>query len=383
MFFSSGVFVGSAVQAKFLSATQITDDEELKELFEPFFQAWSIVHDQFLNQPVDNVKMMQGAIRGLMDSLDDPYTAYMDPEEYRTQNTPLQGEYTGIGAWVDTTGEYLVILSPMPDSPSEKVGIEPGDKVVEVDGEDVTGFDPVIVLEKILGPAGTSVNITIEREGEPEFLHFEVERAVIPIPSVESELLEEELGYIRLYTFGAISAEEFQQALSELINQGAAGIILDLRNNTGGFVDTAIEIISEFIPEGIVMIEEWADGTTDEYKATGDPMQPEIPLVVLVNNGSASASEIVAGALQDYDRAELVGTQTFGKGLIQNWIPLIGENGAVRVTTARWLTPDGRQIQDNGLTPDFIAEITESDIENEFDTQLERAKEVLSQMIAK
>lgn len=371
------------MQAKFLSATQITDDEELKELFEPFFQAWSIVHDQFLNQPVDNVKMMQGAIRGLMDSLDDPYTAYMDPEEYRTQNTPLQGEYTGIGAWVDTTGEYLVILSPMPDSPSEKVGIEPGDKVVEVDGEDVTGFDPVIVLEKILGPAGTSVNITIEREGEPEFLHFEVERAVIPIPSVESELLEEELGYIRLYTFGAISAEEFQQALSELINQGAAGIILDLRNNTGGFVDTAIEIISEFIPEGIVMIEEWADGTTDEYKATGDPMQPEIPLVVLVNNGSASASEIVAGALQDYDRAELVGTQTFGKGLIQNWIPLIGENGAVRVTTARWLTPDGRQIQDNGLTPDFIAEITESDIENEFDTQLERAKEVLSQMIAK
>ena len=383
MFFSSGVFVGSAVQAKFLSATQITDDKDLNELFEPFFQAWSIVHDQFLNQPVDDVKMMQGAIRGLMDSLDDPYTAYMDPEEYRTQNTPLQGEYTGIGAWVDTTGEYLVILSPMPDSPSEKVGIEPGDKVVEVDGEDVTGFDPVIVLEKILGPAGTSVNITIEREGEPEFLHFEVERAVIPIPSVESELLEEELGYIRLYTFGAISAEEFQQALSELINQGAAGIILDLRNNTGGFVDTAIEIISEFIPEGIVMIEEWADGTTDEYKATGDPMQPEIPLVVLVNNGSASASEIVAGALQDYDRAELVGTQTFGKGLIQNWIPLIGENGAVRVTTARWLTPDGRQIQDNGLTPDFIAEITESDIENEFDTQLERAKEVLSQMIAK
>lgn len=376
--FSAGFFVGSSTMG--FSANRIfsRSENELNELFDPYVQAWEIVHDQYLNQPVDDTGLMRGSIRGMMNSLEDPYSAYMDPQEYEILNTPLQGEYTGIGAWVDTSGDYLIIISPMPDSPAEEAGLQPEDKVVGIDGEDVTGLNPELVLDKIIGPAGTIVHLTIERETEEELLNFEIERAVIPIPSVESELLENGIGYIRLYTFGANSGEEVKNALSSMNSEGITGLILDLRNNTGGFVDSAVDIVSLFVPEGTVLIEEWPDGTTKEYKVNGNALDTELPIVLLVNNGSASASEITAGALQDHDRASLVGTQTFGKGLIQNWIPLINNNGAIRITIARWLTPEGRQIQEDGLEPDFVVELSEQDLENGIDTQLEKAKEILS-----
>ena len=373
------VFIAGAFTGYYFQLNP-TGNPGFNELFKPFFQAWDIVHDQYLEQPVDDTLLMQGAIKGMMDSLGDPYTGYMDPEEYRLQNTPLQGEYTGIGAYVDTSGDALIFISPMPDSPAEAAGIQSGDTVIMIDGEDMRGVEPDLVLKKILGPAGTTVVITVEREGEAEPLEFTIERAVIAIPTVDQTMLEDQVGYIRLYSFSSNSADEFNSALTALLDEDAQSLIVDLRGNSGGYVDTAVDIISNFINnEDTVLIEEWGDGSRNEYTARGNPSAPDIPMVILVDAGSASASEIMAGALQDYGRAELIGTTTYGKGLIQNWIPLLDDNGAVRVTIARWLTPHEQQIQGDGLTPDITIEFTDEDIQAGNDVQLNAALEYLQQ----
>ena len=373
------IFISGGLTGYFLTTHLVpSESAEFQELFQPFYQVWNIVHNQYLEQPVDDIALMQGAITGMVDSLGDPYTAYMDPEEYAEQNAPLQGEYTGIGAWVDASGEALVFISPMPDSPAEAAGIQPGDTVVMIDGENVAGMKPELVLKKVLGPAGTTVLITIQREGVDELIVLEIERAVIAIPTVEYEILENQTGYIHLYSFSTNSASEFNNALTTLLDEGASSMIVDLRSNTGGFVDTAVEITSTFISSGTILIEEWGDGSRNEYLANEDPIAADIPLVVLVDGGSASASEIMAGALQDTERAKLIGTTTFGKGLIQNWIPLADDNGAIRVTIARWLTPKEQQIQGNGLTPDIIVEFTEDDILAGNDVQLQAALDYLA-----
>ncbi len=376
--FVIGFFFGQSTQINASTLLLFNENSKTDDLFSPYLEAWEIVHDQYLEQPVNDIDLMHGSIQGMMESLGDPYSTYLDPEQFREQNAPLEGEYTGIGAWVDTSGEFLVIVSPMPNSPAEDIGLKPGDVVKKIDNQDVTNLDPSLVLRKILGPADTQVLITITREGEPDLLEFEITRAVIPIPSVESELINEHIGYIRLYTFGVNSYDDFSLAVTQLLGQGADNLILDLRNNTGGYVDSAIDITSIFLEEKVVLIEEWGDGTTKDYLTSKDPITLDTPLYILVNKGTASASEITAGALQDYNRAILIGTTTFGKGLIQNWIPLKGDNGAIRISIAHWLTPYGRQIQDLGLTPNIEIEFTETDYYNGIDTQLEKAIEVIT-----
>lgn len=371
------IFIAGAFSGYYFQLNP-TGTPEFNKLFRPFYQAWNIVHDQYLEQPVDDTALMQGAIKGMMDSLGDPYTGYMNPEEYRQQNAPLQGEYTGIGAYVDTSGDALIFISPMPGSPAETAGIKSGDTVIMIDGEDMSGIEPELVLKKILGEEGTTVVITVKREGEVEPIEFTIERAVIAIPTVEQEMLENQTGYIRLYSFSSNSASEFDTALNSLLDEGAESLIVDLRSNSGGFVDTAVDITSNFIESGTILIEEWGDGTRNEYTAKGNPIAPDIPLVVLVDGGSASASEIMAGALQDLERATLIGTTTYGKGLIQNWIPLGNDNGAIRVTIARWLTPKEQQIQGNGLTPNITVEFTDEDIQAQNDVQLQAALDYLN-----
>jgi len=374
----TGIFFLGILAGYFLRINLVdSETAEFDDLFQPFYQAWNIIHEQYLEQPVDDKALMQGAIKGMMESLGDPYTAYMNPDEYAEQNAPLLGEYTGIGAYVDTSGDALIFISPMPGSPAESAGIKPGDKVVMIDGEDMTGVEPGLVLKKILGPAGTTVKIVVEREGQSGRIEFEIERAVIAIPTVEEEMLDNQVGYIRLYSFSVNSAGEFESALQTLLDDGADSLIVDLRSNTGGFVDTAVDITSAFLESGTILIEEWGDGTRNEYYANENPIAAEIPLVVLMDGGSASASEIMAGALQDYDRATLVGTTSYGKGLIQNWIPLINNNGAIRVPIARWLTPNEQQIQGDGLTPDIMVEFTEEDIQSANDVQLQAALDYL------
>jgi carboxyl-terminal processing protease len=352
------------------------------ELFAPFWEAWDIVHNQYVDQPVDDTALMRGAISGMLDSLGDQHTSYMDPEQYLQANIPIDGEYEGIGAWVDTEAEYLTIISPMPDSPAEKAGLEPGDQVIKIDGEDMTGIDGSLVIRKVLGPAGSTVVLTIQREGESAPFDVTIVRAKISVPSVESRMLDNQLGYIQIYTFAAETKTELRDQLQDLLDQNAQGLIVDLRNNGGGYLKTAVDVASEFIADGVILYEDYGpDQEMDVYRAEQGGLATDIPMVLLVNEGSASASEIVAGAIQDHQRGPLVGATTFGKGSVQNWIPLSNDQGAVRVTIARWLTPDKRQIHEIGLEPDYPVEYTEEDFQEERDPQLDKAIEVLQDLI--
>lgn len=349
-----------------------------EQLFKPFWEAWQVVHDQYLVQPVDDEKMMQGAIRGMMDSLDDPHSGYMDPVEYNDANASLVG-YSGIGAWVNTEGEYLTITEPIKGSPAEAAGLIAGDQIIKVDGVDMTGTLPELVRQKVMGPAGTQVILTIVREGVEESFDVTVTRAQIIIPSTETDILGDHIAYLRLNIFGQTTGEELHAALQDLMAQNPSSLILDLRNNSGGYLDIAIDVASEFIPDGVAAYEEYGDGSRDTFSVSGDGIATEIPMVVLVNEWSASASELVAGALQDTGRAQLVGTITFGKGTVQKWIPLSDNEGAIRVTIARWLTPNGRNVTDTGLTPDIAVENSDEDIQAGIDAQLDKAVEILSQ----
>jgi carboxyl-terminal processing protease len=352
--------------------------EEIDKLFVPFWQAWDLVHDQFVDQPVDNQALMRGAIRGMLDALGDEHSSYLDPEHYEMLNNELQGrEYEGIGAWVDIRGEFLTIISPMPGSPAESAGLRPGDKVIAVDGEDMTGVDGEIVRQHIIGPVGTKVRLTIFREGNDEPFDVEITRESITVPSVDSRMLDENIAYIQLFTFGDDTTKDLRNSLKELMAQNPTGLILDLRNNGGGYRDTAIEVASEFVADGVIMLEKYGDGREKVFRAKRGGLATDIPIVVLINEGSASASEIVAGAIRDHDRGKLVGTTSFGKGSVQSFSELADGQGAIRVTIARWLTPNGETIHGIGLKPDFIVEYKEEDYNAGKDPQLDRAIEIL------
>lgn len=380
--FSESTQIVPSQGAEGTPATDPSANISMEELFIPFWETWEIVHDQYIDQPVDNTTLMRGAISGMLDSLGDQHTSYMDPDQYMQANIPMDGEYEGIGAWVDTTSEYLTIISPMPNSPAEEAGLISGDQVIMIDGEDMTGIDGSLVIRKVLGPAGSKVVLTIRREGKPEPFDVTIIREKIIIPSVESKILEENIGYVQILTFGADTRSELRKNLEGLLEQNPIGLIVDLRNNGGGYLQTAVEVGSEFIAEGVILYEDYGyDDGMEEFNAHKGGLATEIPLVLLVNEGSASASEIVAGAIQDHQRGPLVGATTFGKGSVQNWIELRNNQGAVRVTIARWLTPDKRQIHETGLTPKFLVEFTEEDFLAELDPQLDKAIEVLLDII--
>ena len=283
---------------------------------------------------------------------------------------------------MDTTGEYLSIISPIEGSPAEAAGLKAGDLIIAIDGVDMTGTPPEEARQKVIGPAGTTVTLSVAREGQEEPLEFIITRAKITIPSVTGKMLENDIAYIDINQFGDKTTSELNTTLEELLPQNPKGIIIDLRNNGGGYLQTSIEVASEFIDQGVILYEQYGDGTRDTYNALGNGRATDLPIVVLVNEGSASASEILAGALRDYGRAKLVGVISYGKGSVQQWIPLSGENGAARVTVARWLTPKERLIDGIGLTPDFIVELTEDDAANNRDPQLDKAVEVLLDLIA-
>lgn len=351
--------------------------EDLETLFQPFWHSWDLVDKQYVEQPVDQNLLMQGAIRGMLDALGDEHTGYMDPIEYQHANAPLQGEYEGIGAWVDTTGEFLTIISPMEGSPAEAAGLQSGDRVIAVDGEDVTDEDPSLVLRKVLGPRGSTVNLTLLREGVEEPIEVSIVREKIIVPTLKTEMLEDNIAYVQILDFGEETDSDLRTELRALLKNKPAGMILDLRNNPGGYLDTAIRIASEFIKDGVVMYEEYGDGRRTTFTARRGGLATEIPLVVLINEGSASASEITAGAIQDRGRGLLVGTTSYGKGTVQSWTSLANDQGAVKITIARWLTPNERQINGVGLAPDIEVPFSEEDMLAERDPQLEKAIELL------
>jgi carboxyl-terminal processing protease len=352
---------------------------ELSTTFRPFWQAWDAVHADYVEQPVDDVALMRGAIRGMLQALDDPYTAYMTPEELAINMTHLDGELEGIGATVETDAKtgYTRIVSPMPGSPAEAAGVLPGDLLIEINGEDIAGQDITTVVSKVRGQAGTSVALSIQREGRDELLEFTITRARINIASVEGKLLDGNIGYVKINSFGEKTGGELRSQLQMLLAEKPNGLILDLRGNPGGYLDTAIEVVSQFIPNGVVMLERFGNGDEKTYEALSGGLATEIPLVVLIDKGSASASEIVAGAVKDRGRGTLVGETSFGKGSVQTSKPLT-DDGGLRITIARWLTPNGNWIHEQGVEPDVAIERTEEDRAANRDPQLDKAIEILS-----
>jgi carboxyl-terminal processing protease len=360
------------------SATGSAPSAKLNKLFPPFWEAWDLVHQEYVDQPVDDLKLMQGAIRGMLDSLGDPHTAYMDPSEYQQATSSLNGGYEGIGAWVDSNQEFLTIVSPMPGSPAESAGLKSGDTVIAVDGVDMTGVDGQLVIQKIIGPAGSQVTLTITRKGADQPFDVKVTRGKIEIPSVMGKMLDSNVAYVGLFTFGETTKTELVKTLEPLLAKNPKGLILDLRGNGGGYLKTAIEVASQFIDTGAILYERYGDGTEQIYTAQKGGTALTIPLVILVNEGTASASEIVAGAVQDAGRGKLVGVKTYGKGSVQDWVELKENQGAVRVTIAHWYTPNKRLIDKTGLEPDVEIQLTDANIQAKQDTQLEKAVELLT-----
>jgi carboxyl-terminal processing protease len=357
--------------------------DELEETFEPFWEAWSLVHEKYVDQPVDDEALMQGAIRGMVEALEDDHSAYLSEEEYDMLTSDLSGRLEGIGAEVDTSGEHVKIISPLPGSPAEAAGLLPGDTILLVDGEDTLGMSGTEVILKVRGPAGTTVRLTIGREGRADPLEFEIVRARIEIASVEGEMLADGIAYVKINSFGDETARDLRETLEALRQDEPAGLVLDLRGNPGGYLESAIDVASQFIGDGTVMIERFGDGREEVHSARRGGLATDLPLVVLVNEGSASASEIVAGAVQDTSRGTLVGEITYGKGTVQVSNPLPDDGGVVKLTIARWLTPEGRNVQGAGLAPDIAVTLTEEDRAAGRDPQLAAALEHLQRSASK
>lgn len=331
---------------------------EVPTNFGVFWEAWTQIRGEFYGEIPEQKEITYDAIRGSLRALDDPYTAFFDPVLTEINGVNLDGEFEGIGAYVTSNEDgLLMIQTPMSGQPAEQAGVLAGDLVIAVDGEDITNLDLNEAVLKIRGPKGSTVVLTIIREGEPDELEISVVRDKIDVPSVNNvHLLEEEgaptVGYIHLTSFAIESKDEFDKALAELREGGAEALILDLRNNPGGYLSTAIEIASEFIDEGVIVMQENSDKEREAEHARRGGKALDLPVVVLINRGSASASEIVAGAIRDHKRGVLVGETSFGKGSVQN-VHKLSDGSELRVTVAAWLTPDGSLIHKLGITPDI------------------------------
>lgn len=320
-------------------------------------QAWNIIDSNYVDRDeLDSAKMTRSAIDGIIGTLDDPYTILFTSDEYRQFSESLHGEYAGIGAFVTLRDGKITIVAPIPDSPAEKAGIKAGDIVLEINGEPTAGLELEIAVSKIKGPEGTKVKLLILRAGEAEPLEIEITRAIIELPSV-SYKMQQGIACITIIQFTDRTDYELISALEKSIEDNAKGIVLDLRNNGGGLLDIAVAVASHFLDSGTVATTKDGKGNITEYKVDTGALRTDLPMVVLVNEYTASASEIVAGALQDYGRATISGNTTYGKGSATVAFGLI-DGSALNVTIARWYTPDGRLIEGRGITPDIKLELT-------------------------
>ncbi len=354
------------------SAPDSSDD------FRLFWEAYNLVETQAYGELPQTTELTYGAIRGSLRALDDPFTVFTDPVVTEVQRPELNSVFEGIGAYVGTNDAgQLVIETPMRGQPAERAGIMAGDIVLKVDDRDITGMDVEDAVLLIRGPKGTTVRLTILRQGHATPLEITVVRDRIDIPSVNEvrtldELDAPDVGYVQLTMFAADTTAELRSALDELRRKGAKALILDLRNNPGGYLDTAIGVTSQFLSDAVIAYQEDKTGRRISERAKAGGRALDLPLVVLINRGSASAAEIVAGAIQDHRRGTLVGETTFGKGSVQN-VHDLPDRSQVRVTIAAWLTPSGRLIHRRGIEPDIVVRLTADDVANKRDPQLERA----------
>ena len=346
---------------------------ELGDEFRVFWEAWRIVQEEFYGGPMEPSALTYGAIRGAVASLGDPFTWFADPEEAERIKEAASGRYSGVGAVVnENEAGQVIIVHPFQGGPADLAGLLAGDIVLEVDGTDTRDLSLEQAVGLIRGPSGTSVRLTIQREGLEQAFETDIVRAQIEIPSVEYEVLDEGIAYLKLNDFRSSAPAEVRAALAALLEQEPSSLVLDLRDNPGGLLSSSIDVGSEFIAEGVITLEKGSNGLEETLVSRGNGLATEIPLVVLINGGTASASEIVAGAIRDHERGLLVGETTLGKGAVQDPIDL-SDGSHLRLTTAHWFTPDGQLIQGEGLTPDIEVALSEEDIANDRDPQLDEA----------
>jgi carboxyl-terminal processing protease len=349
---------------------------ENEETFQLFWEVWDLVQRNFYGELPDMQEMTYAAIRGMLDTLDDKYAAFMEPSIATILAEDATGEFEGIGAFVDMDEDgKLEIVQTFEGGPAEKAGILAGDRVLEVDTVSIVGSTLYEAIGLIRGPANSKVTLLIEREGVSEPFEVIVTRARLEIPVIEVEMRDDGVGYIRLHEFSATASERMEEGLEELLAQEPRGIVFDLRQNPGGWLDQAVQVTDLFLDDGVILIERWSDGNEQTFEANPGDIGEDVPLVVLVNGSSASASEIVAGALQDRERAILVGEATFGKGSVQRPFTL-SDGSELRVTIALWFTPNDRAIHGQGLMPDIQVPWPEEG-DPDVDLQLERAVEYL------
>ena len=359
-----------------LTASPGASSEE--EAFQVFWEAWGLLKDEYYGDLPEPQKMARAAIRGVLDTLDDKNTAIIEPEISKILNEDSTGSFEGIGAVVQINQDNLLEIARLyPGQPAEKAGVKQGDTVIAVDGRSIVGYSVYEAIALIRGPAGTPIKLTIMRKGEAKPLEISVTRAKIVIPLVQSKMLDGDIAYVSLSNFSTPNASsQLESEIEGLLAKKPKGLILDLRDNPGGYLQQSLQVADIFLDGGVIASEKDRDGNGQTFRATAKGVAQDIPLVVLVNGGSASASEIVAGALQDRGRAKLIGETTFGKGSVQ--LPhQLSDGSELRVTIAHWFTPNDRQIQGTGLAPDIVVPLTQDDVKAGRDPQLDRAAQYL------
>lgn len=321
-------------------------------------KTFSEVLNQVQKHYVDETKpkdLIQGAIRGMLATLD-PHSAYMTQEMYKEMQVETKGEFGGVGIQIGVKDSRLAVIAPIEGTPAHRAGIKAGDFIMKVNDDTTKDLTLMDAVQKMRGPKGSKVNLTIQRDGTPDPMIFTLVRDTIKIESVKSKLIDN-LGYVRLTQFQEASGRDLAKAIKQFRDQKVQGAILDLRNNPGGLLTAAVDVSEQFLPNGkLVVYTKSREGKKDEWFAKSKDQLEDLPVIILVNEGSASASEIVAGALQDWGRAVIVGTTSFGKGSVQTILPL-GDGSGLRLTTAKYYTPKGRSIQSTGITPDIVVKL--------------------------
>ena len=352
--------------------------EDLPPEFAKLAEVWELLEERHIDAAtLDPATLANGAIRGMMEATGDDHAAYLDAEQYSFQRQDIQGYFEGIGANVTVRNGQITIVAPIPDTPADEAGVDPGDVILEIDGESVEGWDLFQAINRIRGEKGTPVRLKVRRKNTGEAVELEIIRGVIQLESVRLTMLVGRIGHLRITSFSGTSLEELERAMERFERSRGLGLIVDVRNNPGGLLSSVVEVTSQFVDEGLVLYQLDGQGNRRDWSAQPGGLALDVPMVLLMNDFSASASEVFAGAIMFHERAPTIGVKSFGKGSVNNLWPL-SDGSAVNFTVGRWYTPDGRLIEGEGITPDIIKEVPEDDQE---DLQLDLAIEELTRLI--
>ncbi len=345
--------------------------------FSLYWRVWQSLKDNYVDKDkIDESELFYGSLRGMVESVGDPYTSFLDPKENKQFQDDLSGSFEGIGAEIGLRNEVITVIAPLEGTPAQKAGIKAGDQIYAIDGATTLNMSVEAAVRLIRGKKGTEVTLNIYRSGESDTKDYVIKRDLIVIKSVTTERRADNIYVIKISAFNSDTKGLFDNAVKEIVAQKPTGIILDLRNNPGGYLDTAVDMASEWIDKGTIVIEKFSDSEKNEYLGKNRARLRGIKTVVLVNKGSASASEIVAGALKDNNQGIVIGEKTFGKGSVQTLLDL-EDGSAIKITVAKWLTPKGISINEQGITPNEEVKLTTEDWENDRDPQFDRAVAII------